>query len=1126
MSAYNFTFLQDKFPSLELLGRRAEEYVLSDPNSSMIKTGMLGESIINIICTRNRVLLPENATAHDKLIALEQRRLIPSNTASLMHSVRKVRNRAVHDGLQDANVALIILKMAYSICQWFMKVYGDPNYVFRPFRDPVAEPAPVIEPKVAPKPITPVKPETATAVRPQIGLEREELALVESDIKAAQANPVKDASAVIKTSVQADKDLPITEAETRMLIDEALRAVGWQADTQKLRYSQGTRPQKNVDQAIAEWPTKPITGDSKQAGYADYALFKGLELVGFIEAKKFTKDISDVIDVQCKMYARHVRDEDMKYVKQTYGEYQVPLVFATNGRPYLEQIKEKSGIWFLDLRDGTNSPQALRGWLSPSGVQDLLSEDRTGATQRLKEEPWDPMLDKQGLSLRGYQIDAIRAVEDALAKGQQKILLAMATGTGKTRTILGLIYRVLKAKRFKRILYLVDRNSLGEQTQDVFKNVKLEQNMPLSSIYQLKELGDKESLGFENCNVQVATIQSMVKRVLYYANGDDTEFGGMPGCNDYDLVVIDEAHRGYILDKELSDEELLYSDQADFQSKYRSVVDYFTGVKIALTATPALHTVTLFGEPVYTYSYRQAVLDGMLVDYDAPHRISTKLKDRGIHYGKGDEIKIYNPRSTAVETIRLPDEIDFDVDEFNRKVVTEDFNRTVLEEIAKFIDPAFPEQNGKTLIYAVNDMHADLVVRVLKDIYTGMGIDNDAIVKITGKTGDGDQKKIREQIRRFKNERYPSIVVTVDLLTTGIDVPEITSLVFLRRVKSRILFEQMLGRATRLCPKISKDHFDIYDAVDAWDCMTQVTNMKPVVQKPQESFADLGESIRNAKSEKEIEFHKENFLGKLRRKQKRMNAHAVNLFKNLTSGLEPEEFIRHVQQLPNAQAVREYLMEHEDLFKKLDHLGNGEGTIVVVSDKKDELTVSERIYGNEKRSAADYLEAFTKYLNENRESVKLLNMVCARPRDLTRASLKELAAMLENQGYTKQQLATALKDTQGKSDSDLSFDIITIIRNLCLNLPLEDHRQKIHAAVEKLKSEYQFTKPQLGWLKRFESYLAEDEEVVLNIDALDTDSRFANNGGFKNIDKCFERKLALYLDKLNEYIFDNPDARS
>lgn len=552
-----------------------------------------------------------------------------------------------------------------------------------------------------------------------------------------------------------------SEAETRYLIDEQLRKVGWEVDTQKLRYSKGTRPEKGRNIAIAEWPTDSTVG---KKGFADYALFIDERLVAIIEAKAIHKDIPSVIDYQCKDYSRNVRAEDEKYQIGMWRNYKVPFVFATNGRPYLEQYDTKSGVWFLDLRKSDNAPKALKGWMSPTGMLELLERDIAAKDQALQDMPYDLLRDKDGLNLRDYQLKAIQAAEHAILNGQRNILLAMATtGTGKTRTILGMIYRFLKTGRFRRILFLVDRTSLGEQATDVFEEVKLEELMTLDDIYNIKGLEDK--VIDKEIKLQVATVQSMVKRILY--NEGDT----MPMVTDFDLVIIDEAHRGYILDKEMGEDELLYRDQIDYQSKYRSVVEYFDAVKNALTATPALQTTEIFGQPVYKYTYREAVIEGYLVDHDAPHQLTTRLSKEGIHYKKGDMVTRYDSITGEITNSELlDDELDFDVDKFNRQVITEPFNKAVLAEIARDIDPETPEVQGKTLIYAVDDQHADLIVKILKDIYTETGVDNDAIMKITGSVGGGNKKKIEEAIQRFKNERYPSIVVTVDLLTTGIDV--------------------------------------------------------------------------------------------------------------------------------------------------------------------------------------------------------------------------------------------------------------------------------------------------------------------------------------------------------------------
>lgn len=159
--------------------------------------------------------------------------------------------------------------------------------------------------------------------------------------------------------------------------------------------------------------------------------------------------------------------------------------------------------------------------------------------------------------------------------------------------------------------------------------------MTLDSIYNIKGLDDKEI--DRETKIHIATVQSLVKRILY-AEGET-----MPSVTDYDLIIVDEAHRGYILDKEMSETEMLYRNQDDYISKYRAVIEYFDAVKVALTATPALHTTEIFGKPVFNYSYREAVIDGYLVDHDAPHSIKTKLRIEGINYQKGEQLAIYDP---------------------------------------------------------------------------------------------------------------------------------------------------------------------------------------------------------------------------------------------------------------------------------------------------------------------------------------------------------------------------------------------------------------------------------------------------------------------------------------------------
>ncbi|MCD7708925.1 MAG: type I restriction-modification system endonuclease, partial [Clostridiales bacterium] len=880
---------------------------------------------------------------------------------------------------------------------------------------------------------------------------------------------------------------------------------GWEADTKNIRYSKGTRPQKGHNLAIAEYPTDSTVGDK---GFADYALFIGEKLIAIVEAKASHKDIPAVIDYQGKDYPRCIRAEDEKYVIGKWGEYKVPFTFATNGREYVEKYKEKSGIWFLDLRRADNIPRPLLGWMSPDGMEEMLSADIEGANEKLLNLSYDFLTEKNGLGLRPYQINAIKAAENAIVNGQRSVLIAMATGTGKTRTIIGLIYRFLKTGRFRRVLYLVDRTVLGDQAKDAFKGNKIEDFLTVDEMYDIKTLGDIKIE--KETRIHIATVQGMMKRILY----NDGE--AMPSVSDYDLVIVDEAHRGYILDREMTDEEILYRDQLDYQSKYRKVVEYFDAIKIAMTATPAKHTVQIFGKSVFTYSYGEAVIDGYLVDYDAPHDIKTKLSTEGIHYKSGDEVTLFDPLTGEVKDSELlEDELDFDVEDFNRKVITEEFNRAVLKEIARDLDPENPNETGKTLIFAVNDAHADLIVDILREIYSEFGVDNNAIMKITGSVANGDRNKIKQAVRHFKNDNYPSIVVTVDLLTTGIDVPKITSLVFMRRVKSRILYEQMLGRATRPCEEIHKDHFEIYDPVGLYDVLEPVNTMKSVAVNPSATFSQLLDRLEETEEEPQVQSQINQILAKLQRKKQRMDGRTEEHFKDMSGGLTPAQFVEMIKnQTPDEAKKR--VLSYADLFHMLQESQPNGGRPIVISDKPDELVSHTRGYGKNGVKPGDYLVEFSEYINTHINEVAALNIICTRPSDLTRDDLKSLTLKLGCEGYTEQQLNTAFSEM---TNEEMAADIISMVRRYAIGSTLTSHEDKIKNAVEKLEKAHDFTRQEQSWLKRMEGYLM--KESVLNVQAFNEDSRFKDQGGFAKINKFFGGKLEDVVRELNGYLYDD-----
>lgn len=1081
----NFIFLEERWPLLTSIGNTAEKYLYSDPNSCLIKLGQFGESIVRLMFTLDFIPEPEEENSHaNRIKVLKSEGLLPKEIDDILFALRTTRNRAVHEGYESIEQAKVLMEFAHNLGVWFMQTYGDWNY----------------EPATYEVPLDTSNDMDFQAI---INEQEEKIKELTEKIESATLDTgISIADRRTRANTSANK-LNLSEKETRYLIDEQLRKVGWEADTINIRYSKGIRPQKGKNLAIAEWPTDSRVGDG---GFVDYALFVGTQLVGVIEAKRKHTDIPSVIDYQCRDYATNIKAEHSSYVISKWGDYSVPFLFATNGRKYLKQIETKSGIWFLDARKASNIPRAQQGWVSPSGFMELLEKDIEKAETELKNTSYDLLTDKDGLNLRPYQINAVKATEQAVMDGKRSILISMATGTGKTRTVLGIIYRLIKADRFKRALFLVDRNALGEQAQDVFKEVKIEDLMTINEIYDIKELEDKDI--DKVTKIHVATVQSLVKRIMY--NEGET----IPAVTDYDLIIVDEAHRGYILDKEMGDDEFLYRTQEDYISKYRTVIEYFDAVKIALTATPALHTTEIFGKPVFNYSYREAVIEGYLVDHDAPHNLKTKLAIEGIHYNKGETVVIYDPVTGEVtNSPELEDELDFDIETFNRRVITEPFNKTVFEEITKFINP---DGEGKTLIYAVDDSHADLIVKVLKEIYEEYGVDNEAIMKITGSVGGGNKKKVLEAIKKFKNEKYPNIAVTVDLLTTGIDVPEISTLVFMRRVKSRILFEQMMGRATRLCPEIGKTHFEIFDPVGVYESLEPVSTMKPVVANPVSSFDDLIKGLETLPTEEQKKNQIDMIIAKLQRKKRKIKGKELEHFIDLSGGKNPTQFISDILSMPVDKA-EEHILRNKRLFYMLNEGGESVPRPVVISVKEDELVYHTRGYGNVNKPE-DYLEEFKNFIDANKDKIEALKIVCTRPKELTREALKSLKLELDRHKFTELQLNSAWKELKNE---DITADIITFIRQQAIGSPLISHEERIKNAVNKLKKNHQFSKMQLDWLNRIENHLL--YESILDKETFETGA-FQSKGGFKVINKIFGNKLDKIIDEINNYLYEDWSA--
>ncbi|MDG0973339.1 MAG: type I restriction-modification system endonuclease [Crocinitomicaceae bacterium] len=1077
----NFSYIEAEYPQLAHIGQLAERNVFIDPSTTLSKLRLLLELMSKLIAQYECIDDADRMDQMTRLQKLEYAAILPPEINDLFHKVRVSGNKASHSVAGSPSEAKFMLRQTVKVVKWFYAVYENQELTFD-FIEPIEQADDRSEIEALEKALA--------SAREEVRNFKDKLAITAAIPEVQKVERKENAKKLILKIQE-------TEAETRERIDHQLREAGWECDTAMLNFkSKKTLPDKGRSMAIAEWKCG--------ARWADYALFIDKELVGIVEAKRHNKNVMSALQ-QAKNYSSDVLSEnDADFVTHGNAErYKVPFIFSTNGRGYLEQIRTESGIWFWDARAQTNVERPLRNWFSPRDLKEKLIFDESHGDEKLEETPYDILSDRQGLGLRKYQIEAIKCVEHKILteRKERRALIAMATGTGKTRTMIGLCYRLIASGRFRRILFLVDRTMLGEQAAAAFNEVKIEGLQTFAQIYDLKDL-DQATTDLDT-KIHFATVQSMVKRIAY----SDSP----PSVGDYDCIVVDEAHRGYILDKEMEEEEFILRDQLDFQSKYRMVLDHFDAYRIGLTATPAIHTAEIFGEPVFNYSYRRAVIEGHLIDFEPPVVFKTKLSEEGIQWQKGDSIQIFDPEDNEIKDAGVTeDEIKVEIQGFNKQVINDSFNRTVLRELISNPDYDIdPESRKKTLIFAANNRHADMVVNILKEEYDEMGalLDADAIVKITGEV---DQRK--DLLRKFKNDMFPSIVVTVDLLTTGIDVPGICNLVFLRRVNSRILYDQMIGRATRKCDEIGKDVFHIYDCVGVTEIMSKEDVMKPIAPSVKKTFNNLADEIGIIEDEYVQAVKIDRVIAKLQRKLRSFNSDQMDQFKTLTNEADATEYGLKLKSL-NPEQIRE---EFEDKQLLWDFLDREKGRSVVYgtlySEHEDALQEVSHAY-EKNLKPKDYIESFADFIKNNMNQVQALKLVCSKPASLTRRDLKELRLILDQNGYNNIRLNTAYKDI---TNQEIVADIIAHIRTAALGSSLVSHEERIRKAVEKLRTTHDWTSIQLKWIANIEKQLL--QESIITLEDLNQPP-FSNDGGLRQLDKAFKGQTKQVLDELNQYLY-------
>jgi type I restriction enzyme, R subunit len=582
-----------------------------------------------------------------------------------------------------------------------------------------------------------------------------------------------------------------TEKITRKnRIDKQLKDAGW---INIIPYKAGMDFSKLTNHAVEEFETAN--------GPADYALFSNGKLLGVVEGKKVAVGPQNVLE-QAKRYSKGVENTIGQW-----NDYKVPFLYSTNGEL----------IYFLDARNPKNLSRQIYSFHTPQALIDFQAKNIDISFKWFNETPIDNPL------LRPYQKRAIEEVEKGLINSKRLMLLAMATGTGKTFTTVNMVYRMLVSGYAKKVLFLVDRKSLAAQAVTAFASFDTPRKIKFKDEYELysqkfrredfeDDTYDPSILAnsyFTNPDgsktfLYVCTIQRMAINLYGRAGAfvesdenakdEDDETLDIPN-HAFDVIIADECHRGYT-SKETN--------------VWRNVLNHFDAVKIGLTATPASHTVAYFGKPVYNYPLQQAIDEGFLVDYDAV-AINSNVLMNGAFLKEGEQVGVVDTETGREKIDLLEDEREFTTTEIEEKITSPETNRKIIEELKQHTDQ-FEKETGrfpKTLIFASNDIqhisHSDRIVALCKEVFNQ---GDDFVAKITGSPNvDRPLKKIKE----FRNRPNPKIVVTVDMLSTGVDIPALEFIVFLRPVKSRILWEQMLGRGTRKCPEIDKTHFVIFD---------------------------------------------------------------------------------------------------------------------------------------------------------------------------------------------------------------------------------------------------------------------------------------------------------------------------
>ena len=907
------------------------------------------------------------------------------------------------------------------------------------------------------------------------------------------------------------------EERARQKIDLRLEQSGWIVQDLKR-----VNPSAGLGVAVREYPTS--------TGPVDYALFVDGKPVGVIEAKK--DEVGENITVVEGQSGRYA-NSTFKYITTDYS-----IRFAYEATGELTR--------FTDYNDIKYRSRQVFTFHRPETLLDLLSKDYTVRNNMKQFPPFDSR------GFRSCQITAVKNLDASFGDNRPKALVQMATGAGKTFTAITEAYRLLKFGKMKRILFLVDTKSLGEQADSEFRAyTPNDDNRSFDQLYGVKRLNN--SYIPNDIQICISTIQRMYsilkgedidesaeEESFYEQSGADNQATKEVVYNEkyppefFDCIIVDECHRS-------------------IYNVWKQVLEYFDAFIVGLTATPDKRTLAFFDQNIVSeYSREQAIVDNVNVGEDI-YLIETDITKNGAHIMK-QQIEYRDRLTRAKRWKQMDEDIDYASINLDRDVINPSQIRTVIRTIKENLPIIFPNRQEvpKTLIFAKTDSHADDIIQIVREEF---GEGNEFCQKITCQAD-----KPETVLSAFRNDYYPRIAVTVDMIATGIDVKPIECLVFMRDVRSKNYFEQMKGRGTRILEKDDlqkvtpsatekKDHFVIIDAVGVTKSVK--TETRSLECKPSVSTKELMLNVAmGAKDEATLT----SLVNRLIRLNTQMTDSersdfvntvgnsAGTLAKNLLNAFDPDIIstkagvdLSDDHEPTEEEQRRMYEAKNELIKEAVQPFFNPDIRDFIECVRRsheqaiDALNVDSVLFAGfdtDKQANVDrILKTFREFIEENKDEILALRIIYDqryKDRPMAITQLKALYEKLKAQNITIERLweCYAIKKPEKVKRGAVAqlTDLISIIRfemGYIDNLsPFADrvNYNFMQWTLRRNAGNVHFTDEQMEWLRLIKDHIT----VSLSIVPEDLDlSPFDRRGGLGRFYDVFGEQYKLVLQEMN-----------